>query len=429
MQTTTLPIQVSGAGPANAPQRQNTGSGASEFGATLAREMAQRSAPSPAPQAPKSQPAPKAQQPQQAQAPKQQQDDAAPDEAQASVQDPATAATAQDAGKAKATDGSTDTDKQATGDEQVAASSPAADMLALMASFSQLQKAAAGAGKDSKDTLQTVAAKTDTAQTALQATLKRLSAQDDSSASHGKAGADLAADAQQQGALGVTAGEAGAAHTDTAGDGIDLRAAFGADTRGKTEPADFGAKAREIAAKLETIAPTAAPLPVQAQLQAAAVEAARPGAAAAEHLSARVGSTEWDKQVGQKIVWMVGSEEQTASLTLNPPDLGPMQVVLSVTGDQASVAFSASHEDVRHALESALPRLREMMGESGIELGSATVSTGMPDQRQAQGEQGGSGARGGGNGSFAANAGGGDANPQVSTRVTSAGDGLVDTFA
>jgi flagellar hook-length control protein FliK len=303
-------------------------------------------------------------------------------------------------------------------------------MLALMASFSHLHKAAAGAGKDAKDakdTLQSAAAKADTAPTALQATLKRLAAQDDSSAVHARAGAGLVEDAQQQAAPGLAVGDA---QKDTAAGSIDLRAAFGAATRGKTEPADFGAKAREIAAKLETIAPTAAPLPVQAQLQAAAVEAARPSAAAAEHLSARVGSTEWDNQVGQKIVWMVGSEEQTASLTLNPPDLGPMQVVLSVTGDQASVAFSASHEDVRHALESALPRLREMMGESGIELGSATVGTGMPDQRQAQGEQGGSGSRGSGNGSFAANAGGGgDAAPPVATRVTSVGDGMVDTFA
>jgi flagellar hook-length control protein FliK len=33
---------------------------------------------------------------------------------------------------------------------------------------------------------------------------------------------------------------------------------------------------------------------------------------------------------------MVGSEEQTASLTLNPPDLGPLQVVLSVSNDQAT---------------------------------------------------------------------------------------------
>jgi flagellar hook-length control protein FliK len=426
MQTTTLPIQVSGAGPANAPQRQNTGSGAGEFGATLAREMAQRSAQPAAPQAPRAQPAPKAQQPQQAQGARQQQDNAAPDDAQASAQDPAKAGAAPDGSKAQASDAGADTAKPAATDEQAAASSPAADMLALMATFSQLQKAASGAGKDTKDTLQAAAAATDNAPAALQAALKRLPAQEDPSAAHATAGADLLDDAQQQAALGVAAGET---RKDTAAGSIDLRAAFGADTRGKTEPADFGAKARDIAARLETIAPTAAPLPVQAQLQAAAVEAARPTIAAGEHLSARVGSTEWDNQVGQKIVWMVGSEEQTASLTLNPPDLGPMQVVLSVTGDQASVAFSASHEDVRHALESALPRLREMMGESGIELGSATVSTGMPDQRQAQGEQSGSGSRGSGNGSFAGGTSGSDPAPQTATRTTLVADGMVDTFA
>jgi flagellar hook-length control protein FliK len=39
---------------------------------------------------------------------------------------------------------------------------------------------------------------------------------------------------------------------------------------------------------------------------------------------------------------------------------------------------------VRQALENALPRLREMMSESGIALGNATVNAGMPDGRQAQ---------------------------------------------
>jgi flagellar hook-length control protein FliK len=100
-----------------------------------------------------------------------------------------------------------------------------------------------------------------------------------------------------------------------------------------------------------------------------------------------------------------------------------------VNGDQASVAFSSSHEDVRHALESAMPRLREMMGESGIALGSATVSAGMPDGRQAQGEWQ-AGARGG-----ARNDGGGDVAddtpaPRPATRTTVlGGHGMVDTFA
>jgi flagellar hook-length control protein FliK len=67
-----------------------------------------------------------------------------------------------------------------------------------------------------------------------------------------------------------------------------------------------------------------------------------------------------------------------------------------------------------------------MMSESGIALGSATVSTGTPDQRQAQGGQAGGGARGNG---FADDANGSDASPQVATRTTVLGDGMVDTFA
>jgi flagellar hook-length control protein FliK len=147
-----------------------------------------------------------------------------------------------------------------------------------------------------------------------------------------------------------------------------------------------------------------------------------------DHIAARVGTPAWDQQVGQKIVWMVAGEEQSASLTLNPPDLGPMQVVLSVTNDQASVAFSSHEPEVRQALQDALPRLREMMSDSGIALGNATVDAGMPDGRQAQGgEQPGSGAG-------SARVGGGttrsDADPLPTTRVTTLGGrGAVDTFA
>ena len=110
--------------------------------------------------------------------------------------------------------------------------------------------------------------------------------------------------------------------------------------------------------------------------------------APADRIAARVGTPGWDNQVGQKIVWMVAGKEQSATLTLNPPDMGPMQVVLSVTNDQATVTFSAAQPEVRQALENAMPKLREMMSESGIALGNATVNAGTPDQRQAQqGEQ------------------------------------------
>ncbi len=71
---------------------------------------------------------------------------------------------------------------------------------------------------------------------------------------------------------------------------------------------------------------------------------------------------------------MVSQQQQVAELTLNPPDLGPLQVVLSISNDEASATFVSQHADVRQALEAALPRLKEMMAESGITLNSATVS-------------------------------------------------------
>ncbi|GBL45638.1 flagellar hook-length control protein FliK [Sulfuriferula multivorans] len=138
-------------------------------------------------------------------------------------------------------------------------------------------------------------------------------------------------------------------------------------------------------AKLQDIPPNTTPAGL-APLQQASVNIAQaitglPG----EKLTPKVGTPAWDQALGQKIVWMAAGSQQSASLTLNPPDLGPLQVVLHVTNDQANATFISAHPDVRHALEAALPKLREMMGDAGIQLGQSTVSAGMPNQHDARG--------------------------------------------
>jgi len=110
---------------------------------------------------------------------------------------------------------------------------------------------------------------------------------------------------------------------------------------------------------------------------------------AANTLAPSVGTTAWGQALGEKIVWMAAGAQQTATLTLNPPNLGPLQIVLNVTNDQATASFFSVQPEVRQALESAFPRLREMMNEAGIQLGQATVSADTPRQndtsdRQAQ---------------------------------------------
>lgn len=164
-----------------------------------------------------------------------------------------------------------------------------------------------------------------------------------------------------------------------------------------------------------------------APIQQAAVHAAQSmGDNAVERLTPRVGTPAWDQALGQKVVWMVAGEHQSASLTLNPPDLGPLQVVLNVSNSQATATFTAAQPEVRQALEAAMPKLREMLGEAGIQLGQASVNSGSPNQQGAF-EQNASSSHGHGHRSDSAE---GAEAPRVSrVRPASIGQGMVDTFA
>lgn len=82
----------------------------------------------------------------------------------------------------------------------------------------------------------------------------------------------------------------------------------------------------------------------------------------------------WADEFSQKITWMATQHGQSAELHLNPPQLGPLDVLIKVDGDQATALFSSPHAVVRDAIEQALPKLREMLADNGIMLGNASVS-------------------------------------------------------
>jgi len=143
-------------------------------------------------------------------------------------------------------------------------------------------------------------------------------------------------------------------------------------------------------------------------------------------LAPQVGSPGWNQALGQKIVWMVQGAQQTATLTLNPPDLGPLQVTLNVSNNQATANFTAHQPEVRQALEAAMPRLREMLNDAGIQLNQSNVSAGTPNQQNAFSEQ-----RQGGRQS-SSNTHSNEAEPVIHVShvaVPTIGNGIVDTFA
>jgi len=418
MQTNSLPFQVSGA--SATPQRASAtpdrlADSNAGFGASLSRELAARQQ-TPPPAAPT--PASAAQGPK---ATQQQQQQSKPAEAakpanrepvrensaKAGAKPASHEADAKPAQATKSSEGTEENSEAAQAAEAAAAAAtPVTDMLAFMASLTQPATAATATGE---------------AQTALENAMKNMA---------GEAGVEVVADDTGKASLAAgieqTPLDARAAAQAQAGLGADGQPADGKDA------AQFAAHLRDSQQQAASIADDA-PAPLsQLQAQAAKLDTVAPAAVPADRIPARVGTQAWDNQVSQRIVYMVG-KEQAATLTLNPPDLGPVQIVLNVSNDQATVAFSAEHLEVRQALENSLPRLREMMSESGITLSQSTVDANVPNgQQQHDGErraQGGNGAGGNAGGN------GGDAEPALNevaprTRTVALGDsGMVDLFA
>ncbi|MCG7645132.1 flagellar hook-length control protein FliK [Alteromonas sp. Cnat3-28] len=79
------------------------------------------------------------------------------------------------------------------------------------------------------------------------------------------------------------------------------------------------------------------------------------------------------QQLSEKIRWMVNARNTMAELRLDPPELGSMQVRVNVAGDAASVSFVVQSQQAKDALADAMPKLRDMLSEQGIELGDAQV--------------------------------------------------------
>lgn len=78
-----------------------------------------------------------------------------------------------------------------------------------------------------------------------------------------------------------------------------------------------------------------------------------------------------------------------ATLQLHPADLGRLQVSITTDGDQARVLFVADSAAARDAIEQSMPRLREMLAQSGLQLSHSDVSSqfqgGADSQRDAPG--------------------------------------------
>lgn len=106
--------------------------------------------------------------------------------------------------------------------------------------------------------------------------------------------------------------------------------------------------------------------------------------ATSARVSVPVGEAGWGRAVGEQVVWHVSQNIQSANLRLNPQHLGPLEMQVQMEGDKATLAFTSQHAMVRDALESALPRLRDMFAQSGLDIVDVNVSQEHAAEREEQ---------------------------------------------
>jgi flagellar hook-length control protein FliK len=145
-----------------------------------------------------------------------------------------------------------------------------------------------------------------------------------------------------------------------------------------------------------------------------------------------LGTAGWGDAFNQRIMFLVDRQQQSAELHINPPHLGPVDIMLNLNNDTASLAFVSPHAAVREAIEASLPDLQTALNQRGLEMAQTLVSADSSSAReqfsQATAD---AGSGNGGRDGSRQNRGGPATGPLVvdAPRRVVASRGLVDIFA
>lgn len=99
-------------------------------------------------------------------------------------------------------------------------------------------------------------------------------------------------------------------------------------------------------------------------------------------LSQSVVNPEWGDEFNQQIIWIGQQKIKSATIKLNPQELGPLEVSIKVVKEVATVNITTHSAPVRDLIEQALPRLRDMMAEQGINLSQVNIESNNNQRQQ-----------------------------------------------
>ena len=140
------------------------------------------------------------------------------------------------------------------------------------------------------------------------------------------------------------------------------------------------------------------------QIQAAAgqqgvtaLQQARVDAAQQAQLPLQLTKELANDQVAEKVQMMMSKNLKNLDIRLDPPELGRMQIRMTMNNDLANVHFTVANPQARDLIEQTLPRLREMLAQQGMQLADSSVqqqSSGQQQSGYANAEQNGQGSQG-----------------------------------
>lgn len=83
--------------------------------------------------------------------------------------------------------------------------------------------------------------------------------------------------------------------------------------------------------------------------------------------------TEAGAALTERINIMLSKNLKQVDIRLDPPELGRMQIKLGMNNDQATVHITVANQQARDAVEQAMPRLRDMLQQQGLQLAQGSV--------------------------------------------------------
>lgn len=105
-------------------------------------------------------------------------------------------------------------------------------------------------------------------------------------------------------------------------------------------------------------------------------------------LQAHPASPAFPAELASEVKLLMKNGLQQAELRMNPAELGPIRIDLTLTGQTADIAFSAAHAATREGIAQSLSELRDMLGSQGIGLGQTQVGADTPQQQATPREAG-----------------------------------------